>query len=326
MQLFLDTNVYLGFFRLTGDDLEELHKLVVAVRSGETNLYLTQQVRDEFRRNRKKVIAESLKSVESSKLPAGFPRLLQNYPEFEELRQALTTYEEHRGHLLTTVREAAAQKELHADGLIQELFKLAQDVPMSPEIWNAAQQRYDLGNPPGKNDSYGDAINWESLIAAVPVGEDLLFVSADTDFASALEPGLLADALRSEWADKKDTAITLYKNLTALFRAHYPDIRLATELEKELAVGKLIGSESFLDTHEFISDVATYTDFSAEQAQALINAANRNLQIYWIREDSDVRAFFTRVAHDYQSVIDEQELDEFWAYFRDLPDDDEDDW
>jgi hypothetical protein len=119
MHLFLDTNVYLGFYKLTGDDLEELHKLVVAVRSGETILYLTQQVRDEFARNRERVIAESLRMVESAKLPSGFPRLLQNYAEYERLRKALGEYEQLRGSLLKVVREAAASKTLHAQSVCQ---------------------------------------------------------------------------------------------------------------------------------------------------------------------------------------------------------------
>jgi hypothetical protein len=33
MELFLDTNVYLSFYKLSDDDLEELQKLAVAVRS-----------------------------------------------------------------------------------------------------------------------------------------------------------------------------------------------------------------------------------------------------------------------------------------------------
>jgi hypothetical protein len=50
MNLFLDSNIYLSFYRLSDDDLEELQKLTVAVRSKDTTLYVTDQVRDEFNR------------------------------------------------------------------------------------------------------------------------------------------------------------------------------------------------------------------------------------------------------------------------------------
>lgn len=317
MDLFLDANVYLGFFKLAGDDLEELQKLVVAVGQGQTTLYLSGQVRDEFHRNREAVIAESLNAVESAKLPSGFPRLLQNYDEYAELRVALTSYEEHRGSLLATVRQAARNKELHADKLIQELFGLAQDVPTSDETLALARERSERGNPPGKGGSYGDAINWEGLLATVPDGADLLLVSGDSDYESRLEPGLLADFLRTEWRDKKDGDVSLYKNLSALFKAHYPNIQLATELDKELAIGKLTGSESFLQTHAGIRSVEGYAEFTPEQAQALIRAANQNSQIYWIRDDDDVHRFFTRIARAYEDVLEADELQEFWLYFAD---------
>lgn len=152
MHLFLDTNIYLNFYKLSDDDLEQLRKLSVAVREGDT-LYLTDQVHSEFRRNREQVIADSLKQLEDVRLPKGFPRLFTNLPAYEELRATLATFESQRTDLIKEVRSAVAAKTLHADALIEELFELALHVPMTPEIWTAAQARFDLGNPPGKNDS-----------------------------------------------------------------------------------------------------------------------------------------------------------------------------
>jgi hypothetical protein len=191
MNLFLDSNIYLSFYRLSDDDLEELQKLTVAARSKDTILYVTDQVCDEFNRNRESVVAASLKTFEAARLPSSFPRLLMNYPDFEAMTKALTEYENHRNSLLQEVREAAAEKKLHADGIIEKLFKLARKVPMTEGIWTAARQRLDLGNPPGKDASYGDAVNWESLLDVVPDGEDLLFVTGDLD-------GLMAELVMTE--------------------------------------------------------------------------------------------------------------------------------
>jgi hypothetical protein len=319
MHLFLDTNIYLNFYKLSDDDLEQLRKLSVAVRQSGTTLYLTDQVRAEFRRNREKTIADSLKLLEDVRLPKGFPRLFMNLPAYEELRQTLDSFEGLRSGLIKEVREAAAAKTLHADALIEELFGLAHELPMTEEIWEAAQKRYDLGNPPGKGDSYGDAINWQSLLVDVPDEQDLLLVTGDSDFMSPLDPTLLADVLLTEWVEKKRAGITVYKTLTALFKDHYPDIRLASELERELVISRLIGSESFMQTHAAIAGVSQYVDFTPEQAQALIEAANRNTQIRRILEDEDVRQFFTDVANDFGDVIDPATLSEFWEYFE--PDD-----
>lgn len=40
MNLFLDANAYLTFYRLSKEDLEELRKLIVEVKQGETTLLL----------------------------------------------------------------------------------------------------------------------------------------------------------------------------------------------------------------------------------------------------------------------------------------------
>lgn len=52
MSIFIDTNVYLSFYHLSCDDLEELKKLTVLVRESKAILLLTDQVMDEFHRNR----------------------------------------------------------------------------------------------------------------------------------------------------------------------------------------------------------------------------------------------------------------------------------
>ena len=76
-------------------------------------------------------------------------------------------------------------------------------IPPSDEILEALGNRVQVGNPPGKAQSFGDAINWETLLRAAPDGEDLLLVSADGDYASALDRSSLDGFLRQEWLDRK---------------------------------------------------------------------------------------------------------------------------
>lgn len=315
MNLFLDTNIYLSFYKLSDDDLEELKTLTVAVTSGATILYVTPQVRDEFNRNRESTIADSLRMLEKMSLPKGFPRLFTNYPSYSALRKALSIFDEQRASLVKEVREDALGRNLHADRLIEELFELGKDIPMTPRIWESARTRRDLGNPPGKDHSYGDAINWESLLDTVPSGENLSIVTSDGDYMSGLESTLLSEFLRLEWLRTKQFDVSAFTNLTALFKQHYPDIRLAVELEKELAINKLIQSESFMQTHAAIRDVSQYREFTPEQARVLVEAANRNMQIRWILDDDDVREFFTQFVREHEDDIDPAQLSEFWEYF-----------
>jgi hypothetical protein len=293
MHLFLDTNVYLSFYKLSDDDLEELRKLAVTVRSGETVLYLTTHVRDEFRRNRAGVIAESLRLVESASLPKSFPRLLTNLEGYDDLRASLNLFERQRANLLQAAREAAERKELHADALIGELFEIAMSVELTDEILSAARTRHLLGNPPGKKESIGDALNWEALLAVVPQGETIDLVTLDKDYASKLDGTKLDEYLAEEWSARKGATVTAYPSLTALFRSKYPDIRLAADLEKELAIDDLVTSGRFTSTHIAIQKLASFTDFTPAQAQTMVEAADSNSQIRLILLDDDVRHFFS---------------------------------
>lgn len=44
MNLFIDTNVFLSFYHLSDDDLEEIRKLSVLLERGNIRLWLPQQV------------------------------------------------------------------------------------------------------------------------------------------------------------------------------------------------------------------------------------------------------------------------------------------
>ncbi len=43
------------------------------------------------------------------------------------------------------------------------------------------------GNPPGKRNSSGDALSWESLLAVVPSGTALNLITGDSDFQNPLD-------------------------------------------------------------------------------------------------------------------------------------------
>lgn len=313
MNLFLDANIYLGFYKLAEDDLEELRKLIVAVRDEPTNLLLTRQVADEFERNREGTIAESLRMLDEAKLPKSYPRLFTNYPEYVELRRALRDYEIHRAALLAKARTDAQERALHADRLLDELFSAVSHIPRDPEIEVAAKARVTVGNPPGKGGSIGDAINWETLLREVPDAEELVLVSADLDFASALDPGRFDAFLAAEWESRKGSHVEFHRSLTSLFRSRYSHIQLATELERELAIGRLVGSANFASTHAAIRDLSQFADFTQAQVEALVETPSRNSQVGWILGDPDVQDFFRGLLNRYRETLEVEQVQELEA-------------
>lgn len=81
-----------------------------------------------------------------------------------------------------------------------------------------AKTRIDLGNPPGKKKSLGDAVNWEILKDEVPLGEDLYFVGEDVDFYSDLYKDNFKEMLIDEWQNDKKSTIFCYKRLAHFLR------------------------------------------------------------------------------------------------------------
>jgi predicted nucleic acid-binding protein len=307
LHLFLDTNTYLGFFRLSDDDLEQLKKLSDRVGSGETTLYVTEQVRAEFMRHREGAIDEALDTVRKVRLPSQFAPLVRALDGYEDVRTALDDAEEKLRKLKEDALKAVEDGSLHADELINDLFARGKSVALTDAIFVAAKRRVTLGNPPGKTGSYGDAINWESLLAEVPNRENLVLVTRDNDFGSKLDPHKLQQYLREEWANRKGSEIDLHRTLRSALEAHYPEILLAKpEPEPELlqAVAQLVDASNFAETHRAIRGLSRFAEFDPDQVAALVEAADNNSQIRGIMQDDDVFVFYQDLARRYGSVME----------------------
>ena len=307
MHLFLDTNTYLGFFRLSDDNLDQLKKLSGRVDSGETILYVTAQVRAEFLRNRESTIDEALDTVRKAPhLPNQFAHLFEALEGYEEVRSALKDSERKLRQLMEDAVKAVADGSLHADELINDLFARGKSVDLTDAILEAAKLRVLLGNPPGKAGSYGDAVNWESLLVEVPNGEDLLLVTSDRDFKSKLDPQRLNEYLIDEWARKKTSNIHLHGSLRSALEAHFPEIQLAPEPEPEQdqAIERLVNANNFLETHRAIRRLLPFSEFTPDQVANLVEAAHSNSQVRGIIEDDDVFEFYDSLARQYGSLME----------------------
>ncbi len=307
MHLFLDTNTYLGFFRLSDDNLEQLKKLSGRVGSAETILYVTEQVRAEFLRNRESTIDEALDTVRKApNLPNQFAHLFEALDGYEEVRSALKDAERKLRKLMEDAVKAVADGSLHADELINDLFARGKGVDLTDAILEAAKLRVLLGNPPGKAGSYGDAVNWESLLVEVPNGEDLVLVTNDRDFKSKLDPNRLNEYLINEWARKKTSNIHLHGTLRSALEAHYPEIQLAPEPEPEQdqAIERLVNANNFLEAHRAIRRLLPFSEFTHDQVADLVEAAHSNSQVRGIMQDDDVFEFYDNLARQYGSLME----------------------
>ena len=306
MNLFIDTNVFLSFFHLSNDDLEELHKLAVLIEKGEITLWLSDQVKDEFKRNRENKVADAVKKLKEQKSKPQFPQICKDYEEYAEIRELQKEYEKKLSSLTKKVNEDISRRTLKADQKISELFHAATAIETTQELVNRACFRMDVRNPPGKDGSLGDAINWEGLLESVPDNEVLHLVADDRDYYSVLDENKLKDFLQDEWTEKKGESISFYRRLSQFFKEHYPDIKLASELEKELSIRSLINSGNFASTHSAIAKLSKYSEFNKSQVNEIVQIAISNNQVNWIICDQDVYEFYSALIDNHDQLLDEE--------------------
>jgi len=305
MHVFIDTNIFLSFYHLTSEDLEELKKLVLLLKNKKISLHLPEQVIDETHRNRAAKIKDRFESFKKEKFSTIFPAYCKEYEEYKLIRDAQKECEKHHATMVALIQKDIDTKNLQADILLNDLFSLAEKIERSPDIISNALKRRDIGNPPGKNNSLGDAINWESLLISVPHKAVLSIISDDADLYSPLNTNELDEFLFNEWELKKKSKPKFYRKLSDFFKHNFPNINLATESEKDNLIEKLSSSSNFASTHSLIASLSKFNDFSPKQAEDLVNALILNNQINWIATDDDVHNFYRKIwDQHYFSLLD----------------------
>lgn len=287
--LFIDANIWLSLFHYTNDDLEQFGKLRALVGT-DIRLFVPEQIYDEVYRNRENKIKNALDEFEKFNLR--FPTYLKNYPEYEAFYKKYTELKAEHSAWLKKVKKDIADQNSPADSALKEFFEGIEFIPSSPELVQQAVLRFNIGNPPGKDRKYGDAINWETLLESVPDGEDLFFISADKDYASIFDDKQFHPFLAQEWEKKKSSKIVFFKSLGEFLKLHFKDIALRVETEKDELIEKLARSRSFATTHVVIKELSAFSDWTERQIQDMCSAAVNNHQISWIISDNDIYEFY----------------------------------
>lgn len=315
MFLYLDTNIYLNFYQFTSDDLEELKKLAIAIASEKVTLLVPEQTKNEYLRKRESKIAESIKQFREEKLSDEFPRICRDYDEYEEMKSAIKNFQLSKANLLTKLEEDINNQTLGADKIIKELFDNATVTPTTETLILKARNRHDLGNPPGKNKSYGDALNWEAALEHVPTGQNFYFITGDQDYLSKIDDSKFNKFLLDEWLFNKKSNLFFYKNLSSFFEKNLPEIQLADEPDKAKAIESLVYSSNFANTKKALRLLDQFSDFSDEEIRKIVDASISNNQIYWIAEDAPVQYYLNKLIKGRTSIIDPENLKIFNNFY-----------
>lgn len=301
MSLFIDTNVFLSFFRFTEDDLRTLDNLFTVAQGGAVNFVLPSLVIDEFERNRAREISESIKLLEFNS--AGVPVVARELSAFSRFQDASKELTAARKDLINELRQAAIERVLPADALIQKIFTSATKVPVTDDLIQKAKRRVELGNPPGKSGSLGDAINWEAVMSQLIFIDELHFVSQDRDYCSPLDENRFNDFLIREYDHTNWGDIHFYKSLKSFLSKNFPEVEIGTLKQSGEAVELLESSNSFQSTHSAIAKLNDCKKFTMKQIERLLDAAESNSQVSWILSDSDVHDFFSSLESRFEGNL-----------------------
>lgn len=296
MHVFIDTNIFLSFYHYSNEELDTLHSVFTDHKHGSATVYVTEQVRDEFVRNRDNKIKDALKKFNDSKINTQFPFFMKGYEEYTQIRDLAKKVEKLNKEILKKVNDHIDKQTLPADKLIASIFDDFSIAKVTRKSFSAAHMRVLRGNPPGKNGSIGDALNWEILLEKVSEGNDIHIVSADGDFFSKLNENRACDFLVKEWKAKKSKSVYVYHTLSEFTKEHFDGIAFSYDKDKESLIDCLNSSGSFSWTHDLISKLEKYQYFSAKEVKRILDAATENDQFGRIVTDYDVSDFLNKHA------------------------------
>lgn len=306
MHVFIDTNILLNFFHFSNDDLDALKNVFSAHEHGSVSVYLTDQVRDEFYRNRESKINDALRRFKNARFTAQIPHFMKEYQEYEEIKELATQLEERQKSMIRKVNSDIREGKLAADRLIEDIFEHFSK-ETTDAIFTEAWRRMTKGNPPGKNDSIGDAINWVTLLHLVPDKNDLHVVSGDGDYYSVLDEKSAHPFLCEEWSRKKNSELHVYRTLSEFTCLHFGGIVFSFDKEKEELIDSLQNSHSFSMTHQVVRRLEFYRYFSPREVNRILQAVLENDQIHQIVTDWDISDFLNRIAVPRMGDIENEE-------------------
>lgn len=247
--LFIDTNIWLDFYRVRNETGLGLLKHAEDISS---DIIVTYQLEGEFKRNRQAAILEGMKEL---KPPPQVPRpgifsdaqasrvmakhLKQVEAQVKKLRQKLARVLDNPA-MYDQVYQAC-QRIFHRE---ESPIVLGRNDKLGDSIRRLAFRRFLHGCPPRKrgDTSIGDAFNWEWMIhCARKNTAELVIVSRDSDYGALFEDKTYVnDDLRQEFGERvsKKRKLLVYHKLSDALK-HFA---IPVSAQEEKAESEIVAS------------------------------------------------------------------------------------
>lgn len=305
MHIFIDANILVSFFEIKPGSLSDLEKLIAVVKLGKATLWLPEQTKREFWRNREKNIKKSIQEFEQGQSLGNAPLLVRENPQFGDLAKKAKEVDEIKRSIAKAIKSEIDGQTTYADNIIRKLFEISKPINTDDdEIFNSALRRAQCHLPPGKNDDIGDRLCWVGLLKTLPDSAALHVVSDDTDYKNEGFSDGVRPYLEYEWRQKKNGEVKLWERTSQFLSANFPDAENAMEMEKFILARGLKDSFNYANTHQLIAQLSALGNFNSEQSRLISEAMIENSQVRDIRLDADVRAFYLGFIESQKDKLD----------------------
>ena len=193
--LFIDTNILLDFYRARND---AGISLLSKIDSLHDETITSCQVEMEFKKNRQKVISESVTLLKPPEFNLSTPAFLAEAATVKVIKNRIQDVKKRvdklKARILSTLGNPRTHDKIYQT--TQRLFaspsplNLRHDTPEYKQVWRRALRRFLEGRPPRKKEdtSAGDAINWEWILHCTKeTNRDVIIVSRDADYGLTLD-------------------------------------------------------------------------------------------------------------------------------------------
>lgn len=275
--IFIDTNIFLDFYRQRKTDLALSQLRHIEQNIGE--IITGNEVEMEFKKNRQRIIQETLKATKT--LNAGD----YSPPVFLSESKAAGKIANSIKHVNARIKEfeKRARRVIEAPSrydrvwkVLQKLFKDENPLNLNREkkdrfrIRKLAFKRFVLGYPPRKDKdiSIGDSYNWEWIVeCARQRNRGVVIVSRDSDYGvKSGESFIINDWLKKEFSERVSTRqkLILTNSLSEGFKlASIVDVAQSEiEKDKQAISTEQIGEESrlikLLENLQGVSELSSY--------------------------------------------------------------------
>jgi PIN domain-containing protein len=215
-RILIDTNILLNFYRFhkEGQSFDMIDNLMDLIEKNKIDLLLPRQIKNEFYRDKYIVANIYKKDLEIlNKKKIATPAFIKKSKDVIELNKTQNKLKSLSKKIIKEYEKRILNSRSKINSKINKLFNVAINIDDSPEILQRAYFRTLRRDPPRKdNNSFGDAIIWESVLDNY-IDEDLTIISNDGDFASEINNREISEFLLDEWRGKTKNKLSLCRSL-----------------------------------------------------------------------------------------------------------------